>query len=187
MMRMSFEEEDTVSTTAPPVEAVAKRRRSRAPRKALLVLHIVASVALLGEVWGLVVLNLTATLADDPVLAESAYQLMSRLVFLGGIPLSLTSLATGIILAVRSPWGLVRYYWVFVKLLLNVAVICVGMFLFTPEASATGVADGTLTPARQWEQVAVLSTQVVMLLTATTLAVFKPRKQTGLRRSARAV
>lgn len=144
-----------MATTSTMRPAPTRRRlRSRAPRKALLVLHIVTSVALLGEVWGLVVLNITATLANDPRLAESAYQLMTRLVFLGGIPLSLIGLVTGVVLALTSPWGLVRHYWVFVKFLLLIAVICVGMFLFSPESSTTAVADGTLTPARQWEQVA---------------------------------
>ncbi|MGI5201951.1 hypothetical protein ACQEU6_10265 [Spirillospora sp. CA-108201] len=50
-------------------------------RKTVTVVHVVASVALLGEVWGLVLLNLTATLTADRVLAHSAYRLMGVLVF----------------------------------------------------------------------------------------------------------
>lgn len=91
-------------------------RLARPVRKAVVVLHVVTSVALLGEMWGLVVLNLTATLTSDTELAHSAYRLMERLIFGGGVPLSLTGLATGVVLALSSPWGLLRHYWVFLKL-----------------------------------------------------------------------
>ncbi|MFB4263233.1 hypothetical protein [Nonomuraea sp. GTA35] len=145
-------------------------------RKTLLVIHIVASVALVGEVWGLVALNTAATLSKDLDLAHTAYRLMPTLVFAGGIPLSLTALATGITLGLGSHWGLIRHYWVAVKLVLLVAVICVGMFLFDPEGMAAATAGARqAVAARQWGQVAVLGTQIAMLLIATALSVFKPR------------
>lgn len=130
-------------------------------RKALLVLHITSSVALLGEVWGLVILNLAATVTNDLRVAAAAYELMGYLVFGGGIPLSLSGLATGVTLAVTSRWGLTRYYWVLIKLILLICVILIGMLLFTPAESAATVVAGTMTGARQWEQVAVLATQAV--------------------------
>lgn len=145
-------------------------------RKTVLVIHIVVSVALIGEVWGLVALNTAAALTKDLELAHAAYRLMPTLVFAGGIPLSLTALITGITLGLTSHWGLFRYYWVAIKLILLVAVICVGMFLFDPEGMAAAT-EGAVQPAatRQWSQVAALGTQIVMLLIATTLSVFKPR------------
>lgn len=144
-------------------------------RKAIVVLHIVASVALLGEVWGLVVLNLTATVTDDTTLAYAAYRLMHRLIFAGGVPLSLTGLATGIVLALSSRWGLVRHYWVFLKLLILVGVILSGVLFFTPDELATAIRTGDRPVAHQWQQVAILSTSVAMLVVATTLSVVKPR------------
>ncbi|WP_188189281.1 hypothetical protein [Nonomuraea sp. SYSU D8015] len=145
-------------------------------RKTVLVIHIVASVALVGEVWGLVALNTAAALTEDLELAHSAYRLMPILVFAGGIPLSLTALATGITLGLTSHWGLFRHYWVVIKLVLLVAVICVGMFLFDPEGMAAATEGARPAAAtRQWGQVAALSTQIVMLLVATALSVFKPR------------
>ncbi|TMR17914.1 hypothetical protein ETD86_22585 [Nonomuraea turkmeniaca] len=145
-------------------------------RKTVLVIHIVVSVALVGEVWGLVALNTAAALTEDLELAHAAYRLMPTLVFAGGIPLSLTALATGITLGLASHWGLFRYYWVVVKLVLLVAVICVGMFLFDPEGMAAATEGARQAgAARQWGQVAALGTQIAMLLTATALSVFKPR------------
>ncbi|WP_433435700.1 hypothetical protein [Nonomuraea sp. CA-141351] len=147
-------------------------------RKTVMVVHIIVSVALLGEVWGLVVLNTTAALTKDTGLAHAAYRLMPGLVFAGGIPLSLTALITGIALGLTSHWGLFRYYWVAAKLMLLVAVICVGMFLFDPEGMAAVTAGGAAAPAtRQWGQIAALGAQIAMLMTATTLSVLKPRRK----------
>lgn len=150
-------------------------------RRALLAGHVICAVGLLGEVWVLVALNLyaTATVDSDRQLAGSAYRLMEVLVFAGGIPLSLLALATGLTLALTSHWGLLHYYWVFTKLLLLIAVIIGGMILFQPAPMAAAVADGSVSGGQQWRQVAVLATQLVMLGTATVLAVFKPRRRIG--------
>ncbi|TDD88029.1 DUF2269 domain-containing protein [Actinomadura rubrisoli] len=165
-----------MSVTQHHAPATAQRWRPRpSTRKAITVVHIAASVALLGEVWGLVVLNLCATLTDDGALAHAAYRLMGVLVFAGGIPLSLISLGSGIALALGSRWGLLRHYWVFAKLLLLIGVILCGMLLFQPEAMTEATRDGSRPSGRQWAQVAVVSGQLTMLLTATALSVFKPR------------
>ncbi|TMR98748.1 hypothetical protein [Nonomuraea basaltis] len=145
-------------------------------RKTVLVIHIVVSVALVGEVWGLVALNTAAALTKDLELAHAAYRLMPILVFAGGIPLSVTALITGITLGLGSHWGLFRYYWIVIKLVLLVAVICLGMFLFDPEGMAAATEGARQAVAtRQWSQVAVLCGQIAMLLIATVLSVFKPR------------
>ncbi|WP_433337629.1 hypothetical protein [Spirillospora sp. CA-294931] len=167
----------TIETPATAAAPASRRawRLSPATRKTVTVVHVIASVALLGEVWGLVVLNLTATLTDEPALAGAAYRLMERLVFGGGIPLSMLALCSGLLLALASPWGLVRHYWVFTKLILLIAVIGVGMFVFDPASMAAGAADGTVSSGSQWGQVAAVSTQALLLITATTLSIFKPR------------
>ena len=57
-----------------------------------------------------------------------------------GIPLSLTSLATGLVLGLGSKWGVFRYRWVTAKLLLNLSVILVGAFLIGPTTAALATA-----------------------------------------------
>lgn len=153
----------------------------RGLRRALVAVHIIGSVALLGEVWVLVALNLyaTATIDDDRELAGSAYRLMEVLVFAGGIPLSMLALVTGVTLALTSHWGLMRHYWVFGKLLLLIVVILCGMLLFQPAPTAAAVADGSISDGQQVRQVAVVAAQLIMLGTATVLAVFKPRRRIG--------
>ncbi|MCF6467942.1 hypothetical protein FAF44_05925 [Nonomuraea sp. MG754425] len=147
-------------------------------RKTVLVVHVIAAVALLGEVWALVVLNTAATLAEEPELAHAAYRLMPFLVFAGGIPLSLTALATGVTLGLSSHWGVFRHSWVAAKLVLILGVICLGAFLFDPVGMAAATAGGRgVATDRQWGQVAVPAAQLVMLVTATALSVFKPRRR----------
>jgi hypothetical protein len=159
----------------PPAHVSQRWRLKPGLRKALLTLHIALAVGLLGEVWALMVLNTYSTLTPDQELARSAYRLMEVLVFASGIPFSVLTLIIGIVLAVTSPWGLTRYYWVFVKLLLALAVPLFGMFLFQPAVRAAAIEAGTSATGDQWLQVTVVTTQLVMLVAATTLAVFKPR------------
>ncbi|WP_051301627.1 hypothetical protein [Actinomadura rifamycini] len=147
-----------------------------AVRKTLLLVHVLASVGLVGEVWALVMLNLAATVTADAALVEPAYRLMPVLVMSGGIPLSFIALATGIALGLGSKWGVLRHRWVFAKLLLLVVVILFGALLGQPEALAEAAAAGTLPDtARRWREVAVVAVQLAMLLAATGLSIFKPR------------
>jgi hypothetical protein len=166
----------SVVERTPHVTGRNTRRLPPRSRKVVLLVHIIASVALVGEVWGLVLLNLSATLTDDAELAHAAYLLMAPLVFAGGIPLSFISLISGIVLGLGSRWGVLRHFWVVAKLVLLIATVLVGALLSTPEDLAAAMSGGA-TPgaARQWGQVAAVGGQLFMLLTATALSVFKPR------------
>lgn len=165
-----------MSTTGSIRPSIARPRWRLSPRgrKTIKVVHIIAAVGLLGEVWVLVALNVYATLTTDTELARSAYRLMGVLVFVGGIPLSMTALLAAITLGIGTRWGLVRHYWVFVKLLLLISVILCGMIFFQPASMADAIERGSLSTAHQWRQVVVVASQLVMLVTATVLAVFKP-------------
>ena len=44
------------------------------------------------------------------------------------IPLAFAALASGVLVSVLTPWGLTRYWWVLVKLVLTVAVILYSTF-----------------------------------------------------------
>ena len=106
----------------------------------MLTLHIVAGVGLLGDVAVILAINIRAAATDEPQLAAAAYELLTMFPVLFGIPLSLTSLATGIMLGLSSKWGVLRYRWVTAKLLLNLSVILVGAFIIGPTTAA--LADG---------------------------------------------
>jgi hypothetical protein len=93
------------------------------------------------------------------------------------VPLCLASLVTGPVLALGTPWGLIRHYWVLAKLLITVASILI-LFEFMQELDAFGelVADTTVPIEGLRSQAPVLHSGlgVLALLVTTVLAVYKP-------------
>ena len=160
--------EATLQRTARPRPA----RRHLAPpvRRAILTAHIVASVGLLGEVSGFLLVALRATSADDPAFAAASYDLLATFSLVFGIPLSLTALATGVALGLGTKWGVLRHPWVVIKLGLLVSVILVGALVLGPSVDAMRAGDGG-TEARI---VAGAAWDVLALFTATALSVYKP-------------
>ena len=106
-------------------------RLTRRARHTILTVHIAASVALLGDVLGLAAIAVRAR-DDSPAAAATAGEIMSMMSFLFGIPLSLIALVTGIVLGVGSRWGVLRHWWVTVKLVALVAVMAVGVLVVGP-------------------------------------------------------
>lgn len=164
-----------MSTAAHP----GKRRLRLAgnARKAVLTTHIASAVALLGTTAGLSIMGARTAGSDDFRQAHAVYDVMSLLTFSLGIPLSFIALASGILLATTSKWGLFGYWWVTAKLTLLVAVIVIG-------ATVTGASIDTMLDVTEreapsasgarWTLVIAAATQGAMVLTASVLSVFRP-------------
>jgi hypothetical protein len=91
------------------------------------------------------------------------------------VPLALASVLIGIVNALGTPWGVLRHYWVLVKLLLTVFAATV-LLLETQTVSrlaemASSGADPRELPGTLAHSVGGL----VVLLVTTILSVFKPR------------
>jgi hypothetical protein len=160
-----------MSTTA--VASSRTRRLAPRTRKLLLIVHIAASVALLGTCASIVLTSLTAALSDDDTLAHSAYELLGNSRFLG-IPFTFLSLITGVLLAVLGRWGLFRYRWTAIKLLALLGVLLLGavpqnLVLDPLIESATPTVEGT-----RWLVPVIAGAQIALLLLATSLSVIKP-------------
>lgn len=91
-----------------------------------------------------------------------------------------------------SPRGLVRHWWVLVKLALVVVATLVLMLQLAPIGALadTATTPGPVAAAAQWREVLVslvvhASGGIVVLLAATVLAIYKPRGMTryGQRRT----
>ena len=156
------------------------RRLSASARRAVLTIHIIASVGLLGDVAAVLAINVKAATTADPGLAAAYYELLGLFTVLFGIPLSFISLLSGIALGVGTKWGILRYAWVTTKLCLLLSVILVGALVLGPGTEAMRHGDGgtetRLILASAWD--------VVALSIATGLSVYKPTR--GLRRARRA-
>ena len=91
-------------------------------RKGLLVVHIASAGTWIGidVVMGIVIL--TALLSDDATRAL-CYQALE---LIAGWPLVVTGLvclASGVVLGLGSTYGLVRYWWVAIKLAINIVFV----------------------------------------------------------------
>lgn len=82
-------------------------------RRPLLALHIVATVSLIGTDLVLIALGISGVRGADP---ETVYPAACVVEAWLVAPLVVLALGTGVLQAVRSGWGLVRHWWVAIKL-----------------------------------------------------------------------
>lgn len=162
-----------VSAPLGSAQRVSAPRFRLAPRtrKAVVVLHVIASVALLGQVWVNMVLALFAMATSDAGAARVAYTFLQLFVFSSAIPFTMLSLLTGVVLGVGSKWGVLRYRWVSAKLVLLVLTVLIGMTVQGPLLEQLVAAPS---PGVRWAHAATTGLQLVLLVVATWLSVFKP-------------
>ena len=108
----------SIDATMPRVRARTRIALYPTVRRAVLTMHIVAGVGLLGDVGAVLAVNIRAATTADPHLAAASYELLTMFTVLFGIPLSLLAPASGVLLGLASPWGVLRYGWVIAKLVL---------------------------------------------------------------------
>jgi hypothetical protein len=159
------------------------RPKQRRWHNLLRAVHIIVAVGALATDAILLTLAITGLASSDADLIRAAYLTMDLLVSAVLIPLALATLLTGILLALTSPWGIARHYWVLTKLILALTAATAAVFLLRPTlneaaADALGVtlADLPSTGIGPIAARAATSSAVgVSLLTiAALLAVYKP-------------
>lgn len=143
-------------------------RLSKRGRNTLLVLHVAAGVALLGDSAGFLAIALRARGAPAAT-AHASYEILGMLSLVFGIPLSFVALGTGVVLGLGSRWGVLRYPWVTVKLALLVSVMAVGGLVIGPAEDRALAGTGGATAL-----IAGAAWDVVALSLAVGLSVFKP-------------
>lgn len=156
-------------------------------RKLALTAHVTTSVGWLGAVAAFLALAITGLAGDDGPTVRGAYVAAEVITWSVIVPLCLASLLTGVVQSLGTPWGLVRHWWVLIKLALT--VVATGLLLLhtQPIGHLGGVASsgGPLSADLDGMRVQLLvdaAAALVVLLGATALAVVKPR---GVTRFAR--
>lgn len=152
-------------------------------RRFLLTLHIIVSVGWLGAVAAFLALSLAGLASPDAQPVHSVYPAMNLISLYVIVPSSLAAVATGLVQALGSPWGLRRYYWVLLKLVLGVlATAALLMHQCTAVAEAARLASGADAGSAPDERLRQVGIQLVadagfalmLLVTTATLAVYKP-------------
>jgi hypothetical protein len=140
-------------------------------RKALLTVHVGGSVGLLGVDCCVLLLGVTGAGGADPRAVYPAMHLLGVALL---VPLALVSLASGVLLGLLTPWGLVRHWWVLLKLVLTTGGAVLALVVLTPSLSRAAAAVGAGRPVADaflWR--APTGASVVLLVTLV-LSVVKP-------------
>jgi hypothetical protein len=146
-------------------------------RNIVVTVHVVAALALLGVSTVVLVAGLHAATRDDARDAHAVYELLRLLTFSLDLPLAFITLLSGARLALTSRWGLFRHWWVIAKLAIYGATLAIGLVLISPSldtmlevTEAGGLAESGARPTL----IVAAGVQVVILIGAATLGVFKP-------------
>jgi hypothetical protein len=156
-------------------------RLATRPRTIVRAVHVLASVGWLGLVVVMLVLSAAALTADEGTVPGFLYRLMEPI----GSPVipifAVVTLVTGLALSVATRWGLLRHWWIVVKLVLSLAVIVTGAAL-TGNWIRQGIADPAA-PAG-WLLLGGSVVHLLMLASAMIISVDKPWGKIRRRRTA---
>lgn len=148
-------------------------------RKLGLTAHITFSVSWFGAVTGFLALAIAGLTSQNTQIVLSSYISMELITWFVIIPACFGTLLTGLIQSLGTQWGLFRYYWVLVKLLLTIAATIVLLVHMKPISDMADVAlSGTLSESElrglRIQLIADAGAALLVLLVATTLSVYKP-------------
>ena len=155
-------------------------------RKIALTAHVTCSVGWLGAVASFLILSIAGLTSRDTEVVRGAYLAMNVLGQNIIVPLSFAALLTGLVQSLGTDWGLFRYYWVTVKLVLTLgSTLLLLLHQFTAVAEAARRVSAA--PAGTVPEIGGLGVQLVfdaglavlVLLGITALSIFKPWGRTS--------
>lgn len=165
------------------IVAISTARRAlkigQKTRKVALVTHIVSAGAWIGIDVVVGTLVLAGWLTADPAIQGAAYVALGSFVVVPMLVSGLVCLASGLVLGLGTRYGLIRYWWVVIKLVMNV-VLC-GLIVFLLRPGMPEIVEhgrNLLAGASSDVDVSALffppAVSLAVLATAVVLSVFKP-------------
>ena len=149
-------------------------------RRAALTAHVSFSVGWFGAVACFLALAIAGATSRDPDTMKAAYVAMAIIGWFVIVPLGVGSLASGIVQALGTPWGLFRHYWIVLKAVIALAATALLLAHMQP---TTKLAETTLQsspdPGLQIRLLANATAATFVLLVAVALGVFKPKGRLG--------
>src|SRR5437660_415292 len=112
-------------------------------RKVALTAHVTSSIGWFGAVSAFLALALVGMASQDRDLVRAAYLVMGLTNWFVIVPLAFVSLLTGVVSSLGTRWGLFRYYWVLMKLLITIFATIVLLVHTQPIDLLAGVAAKT--------------------------------------------
>ena len=145
-------------------------------RKFALTVHLTCSVGWLGAVVAYLALGIAAVTSQEAQTVRAAWIAMEVTGWCVIVPLALAALLTGLVMALGTPWGVFRHYWVLITLVLTILATVV-LLLHMPTVSALAAvaraADGA-DRGRLGGDLVHAGGGLLVLLVITVLNVYKP-------------
>lgn len=146
-------------------------------------MHVIVSVGWVGIVAGFLALAVAGLVSSDLPLVRASYVAMDFTYRTVVIPLGVASLITGAICSLGTDWGLLRHYWVVVKLLLTVPAVWMMLVHIGPVRYAAGAASAAIFTGADLDGLRVqlifyAGAALTVLLAAIVLSTYKPRGRT---------
>ena len=180
--------------TSPALGGARPWRLGVRTRKVVLVVHIVSAGVWIGIDVVMAVFIFTALLADDNNIKALCYRALELFAVWPLLTTGLVCLASGVVLGLGTKYGLVRYWWVAIKLVLNIVLTALVLVALRPEVTEAAeqgrrFAAGAPASLAVGDLIFPPIVSPTALLIAVVLAVFKPwgrvRKRPATQRDAR--
>jgi ABC-type transport system involved in multi-copper enzyme maturation permease subunit len=146
-------------------------------RKVTYTTHITSSIGWIGAVIVFIALAALALTTPDEATVRGAYLVMAPAAWFALVPLAHASLLSGIVLSLGTTWGLMRHYWVVIKLGITVFCTVILMIYMGTFRQMAGVAADPVVnvdAVRNASPLLHASIALVLLLITTVLGVYKP-------------
>lgn len=168
------------------VDRPAGWRLSPRLRKVALLAHILSGIGWMGADIALFLLLFTGLTTDDGQVAASCYIAVTVFVPVAIPVLSLGMLGTGLLLSWGTKWGLLRYWWVVVKLATALILTVLVFIALVPGINDMPRPDATTSADAVRESLGSAPTDLMfppivsfaMLGIASVLSIFKPGSRT---------
>jgi hypothetical protein len=152
-------------------------------RKFALTAHVASSVGWFGAVAGFLALAIAGLADKDPQTVGAAYLAMDLMYRYVIVTLGLASLVTGLVSSLGTEWGLLRHYWILVKLLATIPLTLLLLVHAWPvgdmaRMAATRTLSGADLGGLKLQLLAYAGAALLVLLLMTALSVYKPRGRT---------
>jgi len=154
-------------------------------RKLALTVHISLAVGWIGGVAAYLVLVFAAMTTQESQTLRAAWIAMELIGWYLIVPLAVTSLLSGLVMSLGTPWGLLRHYWTLISLLLTLIATTVllqhmqTVSFFAQVAADVGGSDvGGLRGALLGELLHA-GVGLLVLLAIEALNVYKPKGMTA--------
>jgi len=149
-------------------------------RKFALTAHLTCSVGWIGAVMAYLALVVAALSSQDSRTLQAAWIAIEVIGWYIIVPLAFASLLSGLVMALGTPWGLFRHYWVLLSLILTILATVVLLVHMQTVSDIAGIATETPSAAASGlpGEVVHAGVGMLVLLVIQVLNMYKPRGMT---------